>query len=247
MMNRSGIHHSSFQKYLAISEAETIMEFTINLSEQPGRDLLNHLLAERNQHPEQADEIDARIRNEFERTVSILALDMCGFTRLTERFGIIHYLSMIHQMQGAARPAVRDNGGVIIKSEADNLWAVFDTPDPALEAALDIFRVFDAINTVVPDQRDIYGSIGIGFGPTLLIGKHDLYGPEMNLASKLGEDLAESKEILLTPAAYEALEQDRYVCEPGNYKIGDLDIDCYIFKEKIHRTGRLTYKSSTEL
>jgi class 3 adenylate cyclase len=215
------------------------MTFSIDLSQQPGRDLLNHLLAERNQHPERAHEIDSRIRQEFERMVAIMALDMCGFTRLTEKFGIIHYLSMIHQMEGAARPAVRDNGGIVIKCEADNLWAVFDAPARALETALDIFRAFDAINMVVPDQRDIYGSIGIGFGGTLLIGKHDLYGPEMNLASKLGEDLAESKEILLTTAAYEALEQDRYICEPASYKIGELDIDCYLYKEKVYRTGKL--------
>lgn len=211
------------------------MKPAIDLSEQPGRDLLNDLLAERNQHPQRADEIDARIREEFERRVAILALDMCGFTRLTEEFGIIHYLSMIHQMEGAARPAVRDNGGIVIKCEADNLWAIFDTPVRALEAALDIFRAFDAINTVVPDQRDIYGSVGIGFGGALLVGKHDIYGPEMNLASKLGEDIAEKNEILLTRAAYEALPQDRYVCQAMNHQVCDLSIDSYLFKEKLYR------------
>lgn len=216
------------------------MKSSIDLSEQSGRDLLNHLLAERNQHPERADQIDARIRQEFERAVSILALDMCGFTRLTEQFGIIHYLSMIHQMEGAARPAVRDNGGIVIKCEADNLWAIFDTPKRALEASLDIFRAFDAINSVVPDQRDIYGSIGIGFGDTLLVGKHDLYGPEMNLASKLGEDLAERNEILLTCAAYEALPPDRYVCEPASYQVGEMTIDSYLFKGKLYKTQQGT-------
>lgn len=211
------------------------MKSAIDLSEQPGRDLLNHLLAERNQRPERASEIDARIHKEFEREVAILALDMCGFTRLTEEFGIIHYLAMIHQMEGAARPAVRDNGGITIKCEADNLWAIFETPKQALEAALDIFRAFEAINTVVPDQRDIYGSIGIGFGATLLVGKHDLYGPEMNLASKLGEDLAEKSEILLTISAYEALPPDRYNCEPVSYQIGNMTIDSYRFKERLYR------------
>lgn len=233
-MSLKFVSSSSFATDCALCEKEMAMKSSIDLSEQPGRDLLNHLLAERNQHPERAGEIDARIRQEFERPVAILALDMCGFTRLTEKFGIIHYLSMIHQMESVARPAVRDNGGVVIKCEADNLWAVFDTPAHALEAALDIFRVFDAINTVVPEQRDIYGSIGIGFGSTLIIGKHDLYGPEMNLASKLGEDLAESKEILLTRAAYEALMPDEYVCEPASYQISELDIDCYMFKGKIY-------------
>ena len=37
----------------------------------------------------------------------------------------------------------------------------------------------------------------------------------MNLASKLGEDLACKDEILLTPAAYQALPPDHYRCTPN--------------------------------
>ncbi len=205
-----------------------------DLSNQPGQELLDQLLSDRNQYPDRMAAIDAQIHSLFARKVAVLALDMCGFSRLTEAFGIIHYLAMIHQMEAAARPAVKGNGGVVIKREADNLWAIFETPAKALEASFDIFRAFDAINTVVPEHRDILGSVGIGYGELLLIGDDDLYGSEMNLASKLGEDLAEAKQILLTPAAYEALPPNRYLCAPEQHAISGLTLDCYLFKEKIH-------------
>jgi len=51
--------------------------------------------------------------------------------------------------------------------------------------------------------------IGIGYGRMLLSGREGVFGAEMNLASKLGEDTAEPHEILLTTAAYEALSTQR--------------------------------------
>ena len=197
-----------------------------------GRGLLNSLLAELNQYPARRDKIERQIRDAFERRVAILALDMIGFSRLTVEYGIIHYLAMIHQMAEGATPAVKGNGGTVIKQEADNLFAVFNTPVQALEASLDIFRAFDAINSVVPTERDIFGSIGIGYGETLIVGGEDMFGSEMNLACKLGEDLAEKKEILLTPAAFMALPARRYICSPASFSISDMEVNCYRYERR---------------
>jgi adenylate cyclase len=202
-----------------------------------GRALLRRLLSERNQYPERAAEIDRMIRDAFARTAAVLVMDMVGFSRLTFEYGIIHYLAMIHQMQEAARPAVVDNGGRIIKLDADNVFAIFEKPEHALESALDIFRAFDAVNTVVPAERDIYGSIGIGYGETLVIGGRDLFGSEMNLASKLGEDFASKGEILLTPAAFEALPAGRYAFSPAPFTIGEIRVDCYRYQRSVLSNG----------
>jgi len=209
------------------------MQTTDNEPEHAGRALLKRLLSERNQYPDQIAQIDEQLRKAFERKVAILALDMCGFSRLSAEYGIIHYLAMIHQMEEVARPAIMANGGQVIKQEADNLFAIFSDPGSALEGGLDILRAFEAVNSVVPDERDIYGSIGIGYGDTLVIGDEDLFGAEMNLASKLGEDLAERMEILLTNAAYEALPPGRYLCTPASYSISGMQIDCYRYKESL--------------
>lgn len=197
-----------------------------------GRAYLRQLLSERNQYPERASLIDAEVRRAFEQKVAVLILDMCGFSRLTAKYGIMHFLGMIQQMNEAARPAIADNGGKVIKQEADNLFAVFDQPAQALEAALDIFRAFDAMNAILPDERDIYGSIGIGYGETLVIGDEDLFGAEMNVACKLGEDCAGKSEILLTPAAWQALPQRHYQCTQDAFVIGDTRFECYRFDKK---------------
>ena len=197
-----------------------------------GRELLDSLLAELNQYPARSDNIERQIRDAFERRVAILALDMIGFSRLTVEYGIIHYLAMIHQMAEGATPAVKGNGGTVIKQEADNLFAIFNTPGHALEASLDIFRAFNAINSVVPTERDIFGSIGIGYGDTLIVGGEDMFGSEMNLACKLGEDLAEKNEILLTPAAFAALPARRYACSPVSFSISGMEIKCYRYEKR---------------
>jgi class 3 adenylate cyclase len=199
-----------------------------------GRELLNSLLSELNQYPARGDKIAKQICDTFERRVAILALDMVGFSRLTIEYGIIHYLAMIHQMAQGAIPAVKANGGKVIKLEADNLFAIFDKPAQALEASFDIFRAFNAINSVVPTERDIFGSIGIGYGETLIIDDKDLFGSEMNLACKLGEDLAEKNDILLTPAAFTALPARRYICEPVSFSLNDLEIHCYRYERRHH-------------
>lgn len=199
------------------------------MSPGPDRAFLKRLLAERNQYPARVAAIDAELTRAFGRTVAILALDMCGFSRLTAEHGIFHFLAMIDQMEQGAIPAVEANGGKLIKLDADNLFAIFAEPKRALEAALDIFRAFEAINAVVPENRDIRGSIGIGYGETLVIDEADLYGCEMNLASKLGEDCAEPMEILLTAAAHAALPVDRYDCTPKVYAVGGMQLEAQRF------------------
>ena len=195
---------------------------------------LNRLLSERNQHPERAAEIDEAVWQAFGRKVAILALDMCGFSRLTAERGIVHFLAMIHQMEQGACPAITGNGGQVIKQEADNLFAIFAHPVRALEAALDILRAFEAMNAVVPNGRDIFGSIGIGYGEVLVIGDANLFGPEMNAACKLGEDLAARMEILLTPAAHAALPPERYACTPDSFMISGQELHCYRFQKCLY-------------
>ena len=51
--------------------------------------------------------------------------------------------------------------------------------------------------------------IGIGYGDVLCSQNDGVFGDEMNLASKLGEDIACGEEILLTEAAHAHIS-DKY-------------------------------------
>jgi adenylate cyclase len=166
------------------------------------RERLYKFLRERNEQPERAAEIDARIREVFGETLAILAMDMSGFSRQTVRHGIIHFLAKIQRMHSIAIPLVEAREGAVVKLEADNIYAVFADAASAVEAAVEIQQGLDAANTLLPDELDMHGEYGIGFGEILVIENEDVFGSEVNLASKLGEDLAERGEILLTEAAY---------------------------------------------
>jgi class 3 adenylate cyclase len=204
------------------------------MAKSKARETLNDLLNERNQYPERAATIDALIQKKFAKNVAVLAMDMCGFTKLTTKRGIIFFLALIREMEAAARPAIEENRGWVLKQEADNLFAVFDQPTDALEAAMDILRAFEAINAVTPEDRNIRGSIGIGYGEMLVIGKHELFGTEMNLACKLGEDLGGPMEILLTSTAYDVVKSGAYEFQKSEHELSGNKIVSYRF---IKRTG----------
>jgi class 3 adenylate cyclase len=174
---------------------------------------LEALLAARNEHPESLAEIDGEIWRRFGETAAVLVLDMCGFSRLTMRYGITHFLGMIRRLVTIVRPVITTAGGRVVKTEADNVFAIFDDVPQALAAARAIQRNLDTANTFLPEDWDLHAGIGIGYGPLLLIGDHDLFGSEMNVASKLGEDVAERGQILLSTAARERIESELEAAE----------------------------------
>jgi len=170
------------------------------------RRVLDRLLAARNEHPERLSEIDRQIWEAFGATRAVWVLDMCGFSRLTMRYGITHFLAMIHRLHGLVRPIVGAAKGKVVKTEADNVFATFADVGAAVAAARRVQEQLTAANAFLPEDWDLHASIGIGYGEVLLIGAHDFYGNEINIASKLGEDVAGPGETYLTEAAYAAAQ-----------------------------------------
>jgi class 3 adenylate cyclase len=177
----------------------------------PDRSELRPLLFDYNEHPERRSDVLSEIDAKFRRDVAVLVLDACGFSRTVKGRGIVHFLALLERLERLVRPCVEEQHGRILRREADNLYAVFDTADHALRAAQLIQRDVRAANEALPEDEEVGVSIGIGFGELLLVGPDDAWGHEMNLASKLGEDLAECDEILITEAARDALTHDREV------------------------------------
>src|SRR6187455_3222407 len=142
---------------------------------------------------------------------TVLVLDMSGFSLLTRKYGIVHYLSMVRRMQLTTEPIVRSYGGSMIKYEADNCFAVFPDPLSAVNAAIAMQYAFAASNILTSDDLDIHISCGIDFGKLLIIGREDCFGDPVNRASKIGEDLANAGEILITRDAMEMIPAEAKV------------------------------------
>lgn len=150
-------------------------------------------------------EIEEALWAEFGAEVAVFVLDMSGFSLLTRKYGIVHYLSMVRRMQLTTEPIVKSYNGSMIKYEADNCFAVFADPLSAVNAAIAMQHAFAASNILTPDDFDIHIACGIDYGKLLIIGKEDCFGDPVNRASKMGEDLAAAGEILVTKEAMEMI------------------------------------------
>jgi class 3 adenylate cyclase len=147
--------------------------------------------------------IDQTLWKEFGHKKAILVMDMSGFSLLTQKFGIVHYLSMVKRMQITTRPIIEQNGGQVVKFEADNCFAMFDDVLASMRAAVELNAAFDKMNGHTDESFDIRVSIGIDYGAVLLIGGPDYFGDAVNRACKLGEDVAGPGEIYVNQAAFE--------------------------------------------
>ncbi len=162
----------------------------------------------------QAEETDARQRIESElwrdygAEYAVFVLDMSGFSLLTRKYGIVHYLSMVKRMQLITEPIVKSYGGSMIKYEADNCFAIFPDSLSAVNAAIAMQHAFDASNLLTSDDLDIHIAVGIDYGKLLIIGHEDCFGDPVNRASKVGEDIAAAGEILVTKEAMDTIPKE---------------------------------------
>lgn len=147
--------------------------------------------------------IEAAVWKDYGMEGAVFLLDMSGFSRLTAQFGALHYLSMVRRMQIAAKAIIRRTNGDLVKFEADNCFARFKTVNDAVQAGLLLHKHFTMLNRETSDDYDIHISIGIDWGWYLLVDETDFYGHPVNRASKLGEDIAEADQILMTNDAFE--------------------------------------------
>src|SRR5207237_422750 len=134
--------------------------------------------------------------------------DLSGFSRKTAEFGIIHFLQVIFEQKGLLLPIVAHNDGILIKIEADSFLIIFKRPEAALRCAIAMEQACQQTNARRHEEDQILLCIGIGFGRILRIADSDVYGQEVNAASKLGEDTAKSNEILVTDAVKQAIGDD---------------------------------------
>ena len=173
-------------------------------------------------------QVEATLWQEFGTKAAVFVMDMSGFSRLTQRFGIVSYLSIVRRMQHASQPIIEQYGGSVIKYEADNCYAAFPDSLPAVQAGLALKAAFTSMNVYSPEKTDIHVCIGIDYGNVLMIGGPDYFGDTVNLACKLGEDLARPGEILITRRAFERIPKDAGVTgKPQKFSISGIKLSAY--------------------
>ena len=162
------------------------------------------LIAERARPGADLKAVDQRIWDLFGETWAIMFTDLSGFSRQVEKFGILHFLQIILEHKELLSPIIQKHDGVLIKIEADSLLVIFRRTASAVKCAVEMQRVLRQFNLNRPPETEILLCVGIGYGEMLRVGDLDVWGREVNAASKLGEDTAKAWEILLTKSAVES-------------------------------------------
>ncbi len=157
-----------------------------------------------------------------EQDVSVLFVDICGYSHLSEILSHDELVSLIEQYFSAYLDCIHDCGGDLTSTAGDGLMAIFHQPDDpakhavmAVEAALALARATKQLNETShrpPVSLHMGLNSGIAVvGSTCLEGLRGTrwtftaYGPTTNLAARLS-DVAEADEMLVGPESAERVK-----------------------------------------
>lgn len=169
---------------------------------------------------------EVEFNEKYHRERAILAMDMTGLTSSAMHQGEIQSLLRILDAQRVAIPVLQNCGAELIRCFADDIVALFDEPNVALDAAFEIHRRVQVFNaSSLSAELPTLCCAGIGYGRVFAIGPNLAQGDEMNRASKLGEDIARGNETLLTERAYAAVQGRDKI----RFEMQDLDDQIFPF------------------
>ena len=169
------------------------------------------------------------------RVRAVLISDMSGFTRITRSRGILHFLALFQKAHHLGETLFARHGGRFLKTAADNLFALFDTVGAAAACAQAMLHGAEQLNAGIPSQDGhVRLCIGIGFGRILELAD-DAFGDQVNIAFKLGEDIAEPDQILLSAEAADDLRKSTTHAKladllqgPHPIQVGHVQLDYFL-------------------
>lgn len=182
------IRHAQFLRYLA-RELKKYSEWSL------GAELISNAI----------DNPETLQLQRVERT--ILFMDIRGFTAWTEHIDPQQAVHMLNTYYNAAETIISSNGGHKPNFTADEVMTRFDTPQAALQTALNLQEMLQA--TLTPFNLAV--GIGLHTGEVIegLMGsantrKYDIIGDAVNTAKRL-ESAAGKGEIVMSATTYQAL------------------------------------------
>ncbi len=174
------------------------MSLKYSILNSASEDRLEKLIKKRLEQGANKETIDKQIWDLFGEEWCVMATDLSGFSRHVVKFGIIHFLETIYESERILIPIIERHDGIFLKQEGDSSLVIFRNVEKAVEASLEMQKVLKEYNKDKPDEEKVLLCVGLGYGKMLHIGDTDVYGAEVNAASKLGEDTAKAYEILVT-------------------------------------------------
>ena len=158
-------------------------------------DAFFHVLRKRNKR--NAAKIDKDIESRSLDDVTVMMVDSSGFSRKTHAYGIIQFLTVMTHCYDKIIPRLEARGGITLSRNADNIFAMFERPEDAVHAAIDMQRWLQKWNVGKHDSEQYSVCIGINSGTVVRLADN-VYGDMVNICAKIGEDVAAKDQILIT-------------------------------------------------
>jgi len=152
------------------------------------------------------------------RLAAILACDVVGYSRLTERDeqGTLERLKTCRK--ALFEPLVSEHQGRIVKLAGDGMLCEFASVVNAVTAAMAIQQALAESEADMPEEERLRFRIGINLGDVVCEEDGDLYGDGVNIAARL-ESIADPGAVVVSGTAYDHL-QGKLDC--GFTPLGDL-------------------------
>lgn len=166
-------------------------------------DAIRELAARIPDHQRFAAELDAR----FGVNAAVVISDMGRFSSRSRKYGIEYIFRLFLAMGDIARPIAAKYGGRVYKQVGDDFFIRFEKGVDAVQAVIELQAALERRNQGLSEAEEIKFCVGIGEGRFLEI-EDDLWGEQLNEASKLGEDLADDTDVLLTHRCFEGLPDE---------------------------------------
>jgi class 3 adenylate cyclase len=183
------------------------MAYKKSVLNSASEDRLEKLIQERLVPGADKEKIDQRIWDLFGEDWCVMFTDLSGFSRGVAKFGIIHFLQTIFESQRLLIPIIEEHDGILLKIEGDSFVVIFRNVLKAIQASLGMQQALAKYNENKSDEEKVLLCVGLGYGRMLRIGDSDVFGAEVNAASKLGEDTAKAWDILATQSVVEKAGQ----------------------------------------
>ena len=143
------------------------------------------------------------------RLAAILAMDVAGYSRLSEIDVEGTHLRLRAIMNDIVQPALDNAAGRFVKKTGDGALIEFPSVVEAVRAAVQIQRSVDELERDRPQERRILMRIGINLGDVIVAADEDIYGDGVNIAARL-EAMARPGEIVISESAVQTTDRTGY-------------------------------------
>ncbi|MBP1993310.1 adenylate/guanylate cyclase domain-containing protein [Paenibacillus eucommiae] len=153
-------------------------------------------------------------------SVTLFFSDLLGSTAYYEDVGDAQAYGKVRRYFDFLLEWIHLNQGTLVKTIGDAVMAIFEKPEHAVQAALDIQRHVDSFNMSFLDKSPIVIKIGLHHGPAIVVTSNerlDYFGRTVNIAARI-EGLSRGGDVIISDECRN-YEQVRRLLEGNHIKL----------------------------